>query len=82
MMTLKSIASYRVMFLTDCQNGEVRLYNSQTSVNNNGTVAITGVFQLCIEGQWGAFCDDGEEVNPDNFALLENACYSMGYSGK
>ena len=70
------------MFLTDCRNGEVRLYNSQTSVNNNESVVITGVLQLCIENQWVAFCDDGEEVNPDTIALLDNACNSMGYSGK
>ena len=65
-----------------CSNGHVRLYNSTADINSNGTLAITGIFEICVDGEWATVCDDGSAIDPDNQDALERACYSMGYTGE
>ena len=71
-----------IIIVSVCQNGAVRLYNSETGLNNDGVLAITGIFQVCVEGVWASFCDDGEDVDPSSLGALESACSGLGYSGK
>ena len=71
-------------FVSECQFGSVRLYNEQTGYNINGSLAITGILEVCVgEGGWATFCDEGVEAIDSNLlGFLQNGCNSMGYAGE
>ncbi len=73
-----------VVFVSECQSGDIRLYNSQIAINSNDTLAITGILEVCIDGgEWATICDDGEPITDENvLLLLENGCTSLGYAGE
>ena len=59
--------------LLECQIGEFRLYNEQTSENG----AVTGIPQVCLAGVWSSVCNIAQPLN-----LSQVLCKDLGFEGK
>lgn len=65
--------------LSVCQNGEFRLYNPRSNFTNELT--ITAIAEVCVDGQWIPFCDDGSDNYDSSDFIAVTICQSLGYAG-
>ena len=59
-----------------CGVNDARLVNSVTNYTTNGGSTITGILEICTEGDYAAVCDT---ISERTVAL---ACQRIGYSSE
>lgn len=78
-LNLADISVYLCLY-SGCSNGAVRLYNSQSNYTD-GELTVTGIAEVCDEGEWIPFCDDGSGQYDSSDFIAVAACSNLGYSG-
>ena len=66
---------------TVCTEGDARILNYDTYQLSNGTLAIAGILEVCVNGEWSSICYDGSNLTDSDLVGIQAVCSGLGYTG-
>ena len=67
---------------TVCTEGDARILNYDTYPLSNGTLAIAGIFEVCVNGEWSSICYNSSNLTDSVLMSIQAACSGLGYTGR